>query len=214
MLLRGWGYVSTNPYATPRFHSNREWSVSSFSMRIDRQVAPDIYSWHCLERLSVREGWYDSLSASYCMRLCVWARHRDRKKPRVWSSFPAKGLQLHSRCSSQPEGRGGTYSLNHTHIRTPATFPYSSNTDCVTLWFTSSVVSPWNAPKDSVICCNVNISVAASTWELQPQREIPKKVKGPAGSVGSIMTTRRTGSQSTVYRSTWSWFSLLQVTSN
>lgn len=36
-------------------------------MRIDRQVAPDIYSWHCLERLSVREGWYDSLSASYCM---------------------------------------------------------------------------------------------------------------------------------------------------
>lgn len=146
------------------------------------------------------------LQVTVCV--CVCEQDRETEKNLVFDLLSQpKGFN----CTP---GAAVTYSLNHTHIRTPATFPYSSNTDCVTLWFTSSVVSPWNAPKDSVICCNVNISVAASTWELQPQREIPKKVKGPAGSVGSIMTTRRTGSQSTVYRSTWSWLSLLQVTSN
>ena len=52
----------------------------------------------------------------------------------------------------------------------------------------------------------------------QSQTEIRRvrneKVKGPAGSVGSLMTMCRTGSQSTVHRSRWSWFSLLQVRSD
>ena len=41
-----------------------------------------------------------------------------------------------------------------------------------------------------------------------------EKVKGPAGSVGSIMTTCRTGTQSTVHKNRWSWFCLLQVRSD
>lgn len=41
-----------------------------------------------------------------------------------------------------------------------------------------------------------------------------EKVKGPAGSVGCIMTMCRTGTQSTVHKSRWSWFSLLQVRSD
>ena len=39
-------------------------------------------------------------------------------------------------------------------------------------------------------------------------------MKGPAGSVGSIMTMYRTSTQSTVHKSRWSWLSLLQVRSD
>lgn len=120
MLLRGWGYVSSNPYATPRFHSNLEWSVSSFSMRTDRQVAPDIYSWHCLERLSVREDWYDSLSAS-CMCLCVCEKDRDRERKENWCLifFPSQRASTALQVQQSTWGQGRHIQFkSHTHTHT------------------------------------------------------------------------------------------------
>ncbi len=56
--------------------------------------------------------------------------------------------------------------------------------------------------KTPATCCGINISVTASTCEHQSvpaeiwsEKFKKQKVKGPAGSVGSVMTACRTGSQ-------------------